>query len=50
MVCHSRVCLWGGVDTPLRRHLSLRTAYRFHFFPNTDFGDPQFHPGFTHAP
>jgi opacity protein-like surface antigen len=37
-----------GVDTPLSTHLSLRTAYRFHLFRDTDYGDPHFHPGLTH--
>jgi len=40
--------LAGGVETPVSRHLSLRTAYRFHLFRNTDYGDPHFHPGFAH--
>jgi len=37
-----------GVDTPVSRHLSLRTAYRFHLFRNTNYGDPHFHPGLAH--
>ena len=37
-----------GVDTPVSRHLSLRTGYRFHLFRNTDYGDPHFHPGLAH--
>lgn len=41
--------LGGGLDTPISGHLSLRTAYRFQFFRNTDFGDPQFHPGLAHV-
>jgi len=35
----------GGMDRPLSRHLSFRIAYSVHFFRNTGFGDPQFHPG-----
>jgi len=38
----------GGFDTPVSRHLSVRTAYRFHFFRNTNYGDPAFRPGFAH--
>jgi len=38
----------AGFDTPVSRHLSLRTGYRFHFFRNTNYGDPTFHPGFAH--
>jgi opacity protein-like surface antigen len=37
-----------GVDTPLSRHLALRTAYRFHLLRNTDYGDSHFHPGLAH--
>ena len=37
-----------GVDTPLSTHLSFRTAYRFHLFRNTDYGDFHFHPGLAH--
>jgi len=37
-----------GVDTPVSRHLFLRTAYRFHLFRNTDYGDAHFHPGLAH--
>lgn len=38
----------GGFDTPVAKHLSLRTGYRFHLFRNTNYGDPAFHPGFAH--
>ena len=38
----------AGFDTPVSRRLSLRTGYRFHFFRNTNYGDPTFHPGFAH--
>jgi len=39
--------LAGGFDTPLSKHLSLRTAYRFHLFRNTNYGDAAFHAGFA---
>jgi len=42
------VVLGGGFDTAVSKHLSVRTAYRLHLFRNSDFGDAQFHPGFTH--
>jgi len=37
-----------GVDTPLSKHLAVRTGFRFHIFRNTNYGDSHFHAGVAH--
>lgn len=41
--------LTSGIDVPITRRVSLKTAIRYHAFMNTGFGDAHYYPTLAHA-